>query len=336
MQKTYNTTMIFDLHCDTIWKIDESERSGTKPISLRKNKLQIDEEKLKKGKYFAQCFAVYIPNKYEDCYQRCLNAIAIFQREIEKSKLLSPVHRYGDFKKNKANCRVSAILTMEDGCPIGKDLKRLQFFYELGVRMICLTHNYVNEIGYPNLCENRETSVPAPSQPNTKDGLTEFGRELVLTMNKLGIIVDTSHLSDKGFYDAIKISEKPIVASHSNARGLCTHIRNLTDDMLFKLADNGGVMGINYAKQFLHNTPSLGEKTVECVVAHMKYIKKKIGVEHIALGSDFDGIDENIELCDCSKLGKLIVALRKENFTDSEIKKITYQNALRVFRANLV
>ena len=155
-------------------------------------------------------------------------------------------------------------------------------------------------------------------------------------MNKLGIIVDTSHLSDKGFYDVIKISKKPIVASHSNARAVCGHIRNITDDMLFKLADNGGVVGINYAKQFLHNIPSKGVNTIECVLAHVKYIKKKIGVENIALGSDFDGIDENITLSDCSKLGELITALKKEKFTDSEIEKITYQNALRVFKENLI
>ena len=327
--------MIFDLHCDTVWKIDESEKRGEQ-ISLRKNNLQIDEEKLKKGGYFAQCFAVYIPNKYKNSYERCLNAIAIYQREIAKSKILSPIYRYADFAENKSKGKISAVLTMEDGCPIGKELERLQSLYDLGVRMICLTHNYRNEIGHPNSPENALNPAPAPVLPNTTEGLTDFGKEVVERMNKLGIIVDTSHLSDKGFYDVIKISKKPIVASHSNARGLCGHIRNVTDDMLFKLADNGGVVGINYAKQFLHNIPSKGVNTIECVLAHVKYIKKKIGVENIALGSDFDGIDENIALRDASMLGMLSVALGKEKFTDSEIEKITYQNALRVFKENLI
>ena len=155
-------------------------------------------------------------------------------------------------------------------------------------------------------------------------------------MNKLGIIIDVSHLSDKGFYDVISLSEHPIIASHSNARSICGHVRNLTDDMLYKLAENGGITGINYAKQFMHDDEAYGRNTPECALRHIQYIKKKIGVDHIALGSDFDGIDPNIEISDASKTHLIIRALEKGGFSSEEIEKITYKNALRVFKANML
>lgn len=320
--------MIFDLHCDTIWRLDSAREEGRR-LSLKQSILQVDEQKLKAGEYFAQCFALYIPNKYKNPYERCLKAFQIYQSEMEKSEWLVPVYRYADFKKNKQNGKISAILTMEDACPIGKDLNKLRALYDLGVRMICLTHNLINSVGYPNY------SSPDRTIPNVTQGLTEFGRILVKEMNTLGIIVDVSHLSDKGFYDVIELSKKPIVASHSNARGVCRNVRNLTDDMLYKLADNGGVMGMNYAHHFLHDNAERGRQTISCVIEHIRYIRRKIGVEHIALGSDFDGIDAEIQLKDASVMTELVIALEKAGFTSEEIEKITYQNALRVFKENI-
>ena len=326
--------MIFDLHCDTIWKIDMA-REKNEQISLKKSSLQIDEEKLLKGGYFAQCFAIYIPNKYENPYERCLNAISIYQTELAKSENLLPVYNYEDFKRNEEQGKISSVLTMEDGCPIGEDLYKLDNLYNLGVRMICLTHNLINPIGYPNFGKYFPNGSPDRTVPNVTRGLTDFGRTLIKKMNKLGVVIDVSHLSDKGFYDVIELSEKPIVASHSNARAVCGNIRNLTDDMLYKLADNGGVMGMNYANHFLHDNAEQGRKTIECVLEHIKYIKKKIGVEHIALGSDFDGIDSNIQLKDASRMEELIEILEKATFTSGEIENITHKNALRVFKASM-
>lgn len=327
--------MIFDLHCDTIWKLSEAKKRG-EDVCLKKSLLQIDEEKLVKGNYYAQCFAIYIPNKYPDPYERCLHDIAIFKEEIEKSQVLAPVFQYEDFEKNAKNGKISAVLTMEDGCPIEENFDNLHTLYGLGVRMICLLHNLINPIGFPNFGRYFEDGSPDRTVANTTTGLTDFGRALVKEMNKTGIVVDVSHLSDKGFYDVIELSDKPIMASHSNTRSVCGNIRNLTDDMLYKLADNGGVTGINYAKHFMNDDQERGRKTVECSVEHIKYIKKKIGVDHIALGSDFDGIDANIEFSDASKMGLLLTALEKEGFTTDEIEKISYKNALRVFKANMV
>lgn len=326
--------MIFDLHCDTIWQIDTELESG-KELSLLNSELQVDEKKLVSGGYFAQCFAMYIPNVFEDPYKKCLSMIDLYYRKLKDCSMLAPVYTFTDFEKNKRNGKISAVLTMEDGCPIGEDLNRLTELHRLGVRMVCLTHNIINKIADPNFGRFYEDGTPDRTVPNTKTGLTDFGRVLVKEMNRLGVVIDVSHLSDKGFYDVIELSERPIAASHSNARGLCRDIRNLTDDMLFKLAENEGVTGMNFANHFLNNDPERGRDTIPCVVEHIKYIKKKIGVEHIAIGSDFDGIDPNISLKDASMMGELLHALEKEGFTATEIEKIAYKNALRVFEANM-
>lgn len=327
--------MIFDLHCDTIWKISEAKRKGEE-IRLEESYLQVDEEKLSKGNYFAQCFAIYIPNKYPNPFQRCLHDVEIYQEEIKKSRVLAPVFDYSDFEKNAKNGKISAVLTMEDGCPIGENFDNLHALYSKGVRMICLLHNHVNPIGNPNFEQECLDGSSNPKTANTTTGLTEFGRALVKEMNKTGIVIDVSHLSDKGFYEVVKLSERPIVASHSNARTVCKHVRNLTDDMLYKLAENGGVTGINYAKHFMHNNEALGKNTSECALEHIRYIKKKIGINHIALGSDFDGIDLDIEISDASKMNVIIATLEKGGFSTEEIEKIAYKNALRVFKANML
>ena len=147
------------------------------------------------------------------------------------------------------------------------------------------------------------------------------------------MLVDVSHLSDAGFYDVAKIAKKPFVASHSNARGVCTHARNLTDKMLKKIADVGGMVGLTYVKAFLHTDKILGARTLDRLVEHIRYVRKIAGVDCIALGSDFDGADSDIELSDASKTPLLVSRLEKEGFSTLEIEKITYKNALRVFQS---
>lgn len=326
------TLKIFDLHCDTVWRIEQA-RSKRKKITLQKSCLQVDEEKLLSGGYFAQCFAIYTPNQFKNPYEKCLRAIDLYFQELKKCPSLAPVYNYADFNKNATAGKISAVLTMEDGCPIDEDFSKLDRLYRLGVRMICLTHNLVNQIGYPNYGKYLPDGRPDYLTPNVKTGLTEFGKTLIKRMNKTGIVVDLSHLSDKGFYEALACSEKPIIVSHSNARGVCKHVRNLTDDMLEKLADNGGIIGVNCVKNFLNDDVKKGEQTIACMIEHILYIKKKIGVEHIALGTDFDGIDPDIELADASKTPLLVTALERAGLTADEIDCITHKNALRVFKA---
>lgn len=323
--------MIFDLHCDTIWKIqnvkDESLKSGSS--------LQIDEKKLSLGGYFAQCFAMYIPadtvqpkRAFEDMLNR-------YYQELDSCKKLSPVRSFGDFAGNQKDGKISAILTMEDAAPLQGDMQNLYFAHEKGVKMLALTWNFPNEVGYPNYRSFVRGEKPDMFTPETAQGLTDFGFSLVEEMNRLGMVVDVSHLSDKGFYDVLSVTNKPIMASHSNARGVCKNVRNLSDEMLFALAKNGGVMGINYAAGFLCEDEEKGKQTVDYAVKHIRYIHGKIGIEHIALGSDFDGIQTDIQLSDCSKTPSLLQALERGGFTTTEIEKIAYKNALRVFEENM-
>ena len=323
--------MVFDLHCDTLWIIQNS-----KDETLQKgSSLQIDEKKLIKGGYFAQCFAMYVPADTPAPAAVLDDMIERYYLEIANCERLRPVLCFDDFARNKAAGKISAVLTMEDACPLGGDLKNLQKAYEKGVQMIALTGNFPNEVGYPNYRNFVRGEKPDMLTPETERGLTNFGFSLVEEMNRLGMVVDVSHLSDKGFYDVLSVAKKPIVASHSNARGVCRNVRNLTDNMLKRLADNGGVTGINYAAGFLCENEQKGRQTIAYAVEHIRYIRDKIGADHIALGSDFDGIQNDIELSDCSKTPLLLQALERAKLTADEIEKIAYKNALRVFKDNM-
>lgn len=326
--------MIFDLHCDTFMKFRHAKARG-EIYHLNDAPLMINEQKLVAGGYFAQCFAMFTNKAEDDCYAECKKMIEAYESELEKSTVLRKVLKYSDFEDNARAGKISAVLTMEDASPIETSMEKLHEFYNAGIRMIGFTWNYVNDVGHPNMRREGNVVMTDIHVPETQKGLTEFGKACVKEMNALGMVIDVSHLSDKGFYDVIQLSEKPIMASHSNARSVCAHVRNLTDDMLCRLADNGGVMGMNYAAPFIDDDADRGKKTVEGVLRHMQYIKKKIGADHIGLGSDFDGIGNGIELCEASKMPLLVQAMDRAGFTDGEIEKITYKNALRVFKENI-
>lgn len=325
--------MIFDLHCDTVWKIRDLREKGQNLEMTASSELQLDQEKMKEGNYFAQCFALWVHARHGDPYAIYRDLLRIYREELAKCKDFQAAYTYNDLLENQKNGKISAMLSMEDSAPVGYSLDRLQELYDDGVRMICLTWNYPNAVGYPNFGRYFENGEPDRLMPDTVNGLTDFGREMVREMNRLGMVIDVSHLSDAGFYDVISLSEKPIAASHSNARALCNVARNMSDDMLYRLAENGGVVGMNYAAGFLDRKN--GCKTVPFVIEHVKYIKQKIGVDHLALGSDFDGIDPRIELKNASLMPTLVDALSSAGLTDDEVDKITYKNALRVFKDNL-
>jgi membrane dipeptidase len=217
---------------------------------------------------------------------------------------------------------ISAFLTIEEGAAIKGSLANLRNFYRLGVRLITLTWNYPNEIGFPNSSPEFQTR-----------GLTERGREVVAEMNRLGMLIDVSHLSDQGFFDVAQLSQKPFLASHSNARTITGHSRNLTDEMIRLLAEKGGVMGLNFAQAFL------GESSVsriEDMVRHLRHIYQTGGIEVMALGSDFDGINPAVEVENIGQIGKLLEAMEKAGFSEDEIEKIAWRNAERLIRDTLV
>lgn len=328
---------IIDMHCDTIMAL------MNKTDNLRKSNNMIDLGKLQKGDYLLQCFAMFVPYVSKDNkenyspFEMCNKMIDRYYLEIEQNKdLIAPAFTYEDIENNIKNNKMTALLTIEEGGVCLGNIEFLRNFYRLGVRMMTLTWNFKNEIATPNIdyfSVTREQIQKEGFKANTTDGLTEFGIEVVKEMNRLGMVIDCSHLGDKGFYDVIKYSTKPIVCSHSNARSVCNHPRNMTDDMLFKLKENGGVTGINYCRAFVKEENSLA--TVEDMIKHITYIKNLIGIDYVGLGSDFDGIgNSDIELKDASMMNKLIEGLKKEGYTQEEIDKICYKNVLRVFKAN--
>lgn len=309
-----------DLHCDTILRLMEEKEQG----GLYCNAYSVDIEKLRAGQAQAQFFAMFLNQKTDgNLLQRALGMIDRFYQELEiNQQYIALAKNYSDFCRNRENGKISAFLTIEEGGAMQGSLVHLRNFFRLGVRLITLTWNYPNEIGYPN------------SRPECREqGLTPFGREVVAEMNRLGMLIDVSHLSDKGFYDVAQLSAKPFVASHSNARALAGHPRNMTDDMIRVLADKGGVMGINFAKDFLGNAPI---SRVSDMVLHIKHIRRVGGLDVIAIGSDFDGISPELELAHAGQMSKLTIALESSGFTAGEIDKICWGNALRVIKDTLL
>jgi membrane dipeptidase len=185
--------------------------------------------------------------------------------------------------------------------------------------MIGLTWNYENCIGYPCKDDPKEHML----------GLKPFGIEAVQRMNELGIMIDTSHLSEGGFWDVVKHSSKPFMASHSCARALRDHRRNLTDEQLRALAEKGGICGVNFYSAFLHTDGDLTK--IDDIVRHMVYIANKAGIETVAMGSDFDGIDNPQELKNYAGMPLLVDALGK-HFSADQIDKICSGNALRIMK----
>ncbi len=300
--------MIFDLHCDTIMRI---YKDGTE---LKSNNYHISENKMIKANSLVQFFAMFVNMKeVRNPYVVCNEMMDVFDREVAKSSVI---------KKGTAPCdidedHITGILTIEEGGVLQGEMDKLIHFYNRGVRSIVLTWNYENEIGYPNYMYTHKDK-----------GLKPFGIEVVKKMNELGMIVDVSHLSDAGFWDCIKYSSMPIIASHSNARSVHDHPRNLTDEMILALRDKGGVMGINFYSGFLDGS---NLSKVSSIVKHIKYIRNLAGIDVIALGTDYDGITCELEIEDISKIDMLAQALANEGFTKEEIDKIFYKNALRVY-----
>ena len=328
---------IVDMHCDTIMALMGNDKE------LRQSDNMIDLNKLQKGDYLLQCFAMFVPYKsrnnddHYSPFEMCNKMIDRYYQELAKNEdLIKPAFTSEDIEKNIKEKKMTALLTIEEGGVCLGNIEFLRNFYRLGVRMMTLTWNFKNEIATPNidyLSITREQIKNEGVKPNTTDGLTEFGIEVVKEMNRLGMVIDCSHLGDKGFYDVINYSTKPIVCSHSCARSVCNHGRNMTDDKLLKLKANGGVVGINYCNSFIKEDKTLA--TVGDVVKHINYIKDLIGIDYIGLGSDFDGIgNSDIELKDASMMNLLINELEKEGYSEEDIDKICYKNVLRVFKAN--
>lgn len=308
---------LVDLHCDTILRLTEAGEGA----GLRQNRFSVDVGKLRRGGVAAQFFALFVDlAKTKTPLETCLGMLDRFYREIgANAQDIAVATNYGELCANEAAGRISAFLTVEEGAVLQGKLANLRILHRLGVRLVTLTWNYPNEIGFPNAKVRCR-----------KKGLTEFGREVVVEMNRLGMLIDVSHLSDGGFYDVAALSAKPFVASHSNARAVTGHARNLTDDMIRVLADKGGVTGLNFAKQFLGEDPEVSR--LADMIRHIRHIRDVGGIDSVAVGTDFDGIRPRQEIADSGEMGKLADGLEADGFSTDEVEKIFYRNALRVIR----
>ena len=324
---------IIDMHCDTISRLDKAIRLKQNQ-TLRSNDFQIDLNKMKESQYMLQNFAIFTSlQKVGDPICHVQHLIDTFYNEIEKnSDMIEAVRSYQEIENHMKNQKMSALLTLEEGAVVNHDLSYLRNYYRLGVRMIALNWNYPNGIGYPNFDMNDASH--GYGVYDDVHGLTDFGIEYIRECQRLGIIIDVSHLSDAGFNDVFKYTDVPFVASHSNARSICRHARNMSDDMILRLASRGGVIGINYCADFLEESQD-GKRTlshIEAIVKHILYIKNLAGIDCIGLGSDFDGIEPYDELKDACHVGKLYHALSEAGLSEEEIEKIFYKNVLRVYK----
>lgn len=322
---------IVDMHCDTISEILESRRRGAAQ-ELASNSLHMDIQKMKKSNYLLQNFAMFTDLRNGiDSFEYVLDLINTFYEEMEKNKNdISVIKTYDEISQNEDCGKMSALLTIEEGGCCKGEIQNLERLYELGARMMTLTWNYPNELAYPNLSQE-ETDINGFHLFDGTKGLTKTGFMFIERMEELGIIIDVSHLSDAGFWEIADAAKKPFVASHSNARALCGHARNLTDEMIRTIGERGGVIGLNYYGCFL-NPQNDSTSTVARIAEHARYITNIGGKECLGLGSDFDGIGTRLEMEDCSQLYKLLDALKKAGFSEEEIEKTAYKNVLRVYK----
>lgn len=307
---------VIDFHCDTISKLMDNRGMS----ELKSNKFSIDIQKLKNGDNLAQFFALFLNLKHvKDPLEYCLSMLDKFYMEMEKNQeAIALAKSYDELINNKKKNKLSAFLTIEEGGVLKGEIYNLRNFYRLGVRLMTLTWNYPNEIGFPN-----------SKKEYMEKGLTSFGCQTIEEMNRLNMIIDVSHLSDKGFYDVLKLSKKPFIASHSNSRFITDHPRNLTDTMIKELSNTGGIMGINFYNRFLGES---NISKIDDMLHHIKHIYNVGGIDVIALGSDFDGIECEVEIKDTSEMYKLEDKLKKSGFSEDDIEKIFYKNALRIIK----
>ncbi|MFQ6037097.1 MAG: dipeptidase [Candidatus Aminicenantales bacterium] len=332
----------------------------------------IDLPRMKEGGLDAEFFAVYVgqgertPEGYARARERAERLLdAIHEMCSRHPQLVELALDPEDAERLEKAGKRAAYIGMENGYPIGKDLSLLKTYYERGIRYLTLCHSADNDI-----CDS------STDRRNPEDnGLSDFGREVVAECNRLGIMVDVSHISDKSFFDVLETTEAPVIASHSSVRALCDHPRNMSDEMLEALAANGGVIQICMVSSFLKKPKPNPERdraleelrkkygswqdirdektrermreeyraimekfpmekaTVSDLADHIDYVVDLIGIEHVGIGSDFDG-GGGVEGCDeVSQMPRITEELLRRGYTEEDIQKIWGGNLMRVFRA---
>lgn len=325
--RLHRQALVVDTHCDTLkcllpqfTRPRDSMWADRSKIGFGKHSKfgHIDLPRLREGGVDLQIFAISSERDSTPAFplRTGMEMIEAFYTECEKyPKLIQPVTSHAEIIQTNEEGRIAAMLSIEGADIIEGRLSMLRVYHRLGVRMVGLVHSLRNLLA-DGVADNR-----------TNGGLSRLGVDVVEELNKLGIIVDVSHLSDAGFWDVLEISKDPIVASHSNSRAVCDHSRNLSDDMIKALAERGGVMGMNFAPDFVHKT----KPSVETLVDHIDHIVDLVGPEHVGLGSDFDGIPRTpAGLEDASKMPAITEELVKREYSEDYIRLILGGNHLRL------
>ena len=305
---------MIDLHCDTIMQLLDHPDSG----DLYRNTWKIDIEKLQKAHSKVQDFALFINlgdtndpyGRYEEMRNLCTTQIHLYGEHIQH------VLSYQDVESVYKSGKIGALMSIEEGGVLGGDLDKLKQAYQDGVRLITLTWNYPNGLGEPHCGEQHKK-------------LTPKGIEFVEAMQDLGIIVDCSHLNDAGTEQLGDILDVPFIASHSNAREVTAHTRNLPDNLIKLIANKGGVIGLNFAQSFLGTSPV---SRIEDIVKHGLYLINKGGEDVVALGTDFDGIKPDTEIKDASEMYRLYDAFKEAGLSVDQCEKLFWKNVDRLLK----
>jgi len=360
-KKLQSFSVVIDTHDDTTQRLLDSKFD----LAARHTDGNIDIPRMRDGGLSAIFFSIWINGKIlgPEAVKKALDQIDAVRETVRKHPNdLVLATTADDVREAKKQGKIAALMGVEGGHMMGNDLSVLRTFAALGVRYMTLTH-----------MENNEWADSSTAKPE-HNGLTDFGKDVVREMNRLGIIVDISHVSDKTFYDALASSKAPVFASHSSCRALCNAARNMTDDMIRDLAKNGGVIQINYHVGFLsqefrdyENAHPEAEKEINeeikkrcgdnesckytagdqvvrefmnagklpkvdwtLIVDHIDHAVKIAGIDHVGLGSDFDGAIMPLGMEDVTHIPQITDALLKKGYSESDIRKILGENTLRV------
>ncbi|HXG91208.1 MAG TPA: dipeptidase [Blastocatellia bacterium] len=371
-EKLHREAIVIDTHNDVTSPLLEGfDLAMRGDDAAAKTKTHTDIRRMKEGGLDAEFFAVYVgkefvnkkPSEGGGAARRALDIIDVVYDQVRRHPdALEMAYTADDIRRIAKKGRVAALMGIEGGHAIEDSLRALRMFYKLGVRYMTLTHTNTNDWA-DSSGDINDASV------QHHNGLTDFGREVVREMNRIGMMVDISHVADKTFYDVIETSRAPVIASHSSARALSDHPRNMSDDMLRAIAKNGGVVMVNFYDVFLdqrkvdfnkranakeeelkkqfpndqkrveeemkrwREANSPGKTPLSVLIDHIDHIRKVAGIDHVGIGSDFDGVPltgvpEGME--DISKLPNITIELMKRGYSDADIKKVLGENFLRV------
>jgi membrane dipeptidase len=348
-----NELPIFDGHNDTLLSLYSAERGAGATFFERSEKGHIDLPRAREGGFGGGFFAVYVPPEVKPDHidrsqfatpdgfevplpapleqnyaQRVTIAVSasLFRIEAASDGQLKVVRTTDELAACLRDGVIAAILHFEGAEAIDPELNALEVFYQAGLRSIGPVWSRPTAFGH---------GVPFafPHSPDTGPGLTEAGRELVRACNRLGIMLDLSHLNERGFWDIAELSDAPLVATHSNAHALCRSTRNLTDKQLDAIKESDGMVGLNFHVGFLREDGGdQADTPLDVMVRQIDYLVERLGIDRVGLGSDFDGATMPLEIGDVSGLPKLVAALRAGGYDDAALRKLAHENWVRVLR----